>query len=71
MIKVIGGAANVLIVGGTKNGLLGAEAHAALARNSTVPAARALAGRDDAVTLTLPSGDRRALMLIRHARVPF
>jgi len=34
-------------------GLIGAEAHAALARNSTVPASRALAGRDDPLaTLT-------------------
>ena len=34
-------------------GLIGAEAHAALGRNSTVPAARALAGRDDPLaTLT-------------------
>ena len=34
-------------------GLIGAEAHAALARNSTVPATRALAGRDDPLaTLT-------------------
>ena len=34
-------------------GLIGAEAHAALGRNSTVPAARGLAGRDDPLaTLT-------------------
>ena len=32
-------------------GLIGAEAHAALARNSTVPAARALAGRDDPLAI--------------------
>jgi hypothetical protein len=32
---------------------------------------RALAGRDDAVALTLVSGDEASLALMRQARTPF
>ncbi|MEV6492482.1 maleylpyruvate isomerase family mycothiol-dependent enzyme [Actinoplanes sp. NPDC051633] len=50
---------------------LGTGSPVAVVSADAVGYMRALAGRDDAVELTLASGDRRALLLIRHARIPF
>jgi hypothetical protein len=37
----------------------------------TIAYLRAIAGRDDAVAVTLVSGDEAGLPLIREARIPF
>jgi uncharacterized protein (TIGR03083 family) len=50
---------------------IGSGQPAAVVRVDAVDYLRALAGRDDAVALTLVSGDEAALPRIRQARIPF
>ncbi|WP_327010158.1 maleylpyruvate isomerase family mycothiol-dependent enzyme [Dactylosporangium sp. NBC_01737] len=51
--------------------IIGAGRPAAVVRADAVAYLRALAGRDDAVALTLVSGDEATLPHLRRARIPF
>ena len=51
--------------------IIGAGRPTAVVRADAVAYLRALAGRDDAVTLTLVSGDQTTIPILRRARIPF